>query len=94
MDADLSVPIDALTGALRALVNGDAPIVIGSRKIQGARIEQRQPLLRKCLGDGFTWCARLLVWRTMSRSPVVFDVDSARTTWRFTAQGRLRESRI
>jgi dolichyl-phosphate beta-glucosyltransferase len=65
MDADLSVPIDELTGALAALVNGDAAIVIGSRKIEGARIERRQPLLRELLGHGFTWCARLLLWRTI-----------------------------
>ena len=65
MDADLSVPIDELTGALAALVSGDAPIVIGSRKIQGARIVRRQPLLREILGHGFTWCARLLLWRNI-----------------------------
>ncbi|MDA1183137.1 MAG: glycosyltransferase family 2 protein [Acidobacteria bacterium] len=65
MDADLSVPITELTGALTALADGDAPIVIGSRKVQGARIEQRQPWLREILGHGFTWFTGLLLWRTI-----------------------------
>jgi dolichyl-phosphate beta-glucosyltransferase len=65
MDADLSVPIDELTGALAVLTGGEAAIVIGSRKIKGARIEQRQPLLREYLGHGFTWFTRLLLWRTI-----------------------------
>ena len=65
MDADLSVPITELTGAMAALVSGDTPIVIGSRKVQGSRIEQRQPLHREILGSGFTWLARLLLWRTI-----------------------------
>ena len=65
MDADLSVPIDALSGALATLTSGDAAIVIGSRKIKGARIEQRQPLLREYLGHGFTLFTRLLLWRTI-----------------------------
>lgn len=65
MDADLSVPIDELTGALAALSGSDAPILIGSRKVPGARIEWRQPRFRECLGNGFTWLARLLLWRTI-----------------------------
>ena len=63
MDADLSVPIDALVGALATLTSGDAAIVIGSRKIKGARIEKRQPLLREYLGHGFTFFTRVLLWR-------------------------------
>jgi dolichyl-phosphate beta-glucosyltransferase len=62
MDADLSVPIDELGGAFAALSQGDAAILIGSRKIAGARIERRQPLLREYLGHGFTYLARLLLW--------------------------------
>jgi dolichyl-phosphate beta-glucosyltransferase len=62
MDADLSVPIDQLAGALAALESGDASIVIGSRRAAGARIERRQPRLREYLGYGFTWLSRLLIW--------------------------------
>lgn len=61
MDADLAVPIDELTGAVAALVEGAEPIVIGSRRSQGARIEQPQPWLRQKLGAGFTLLARLLI---------------------------------
>lgn len=67
MDADMSVPIEELTGAFAALSTGDAPIVIGSRKIAGARIERPQPFLRTWLGHGFTWLARLLL------SPRILD---------------------
>lgn len=62
MDADLSVPVNELTGAFAAMSAGDEPILIGSRKAKGARIERRQPLLREYLGHGFTYLARLLLW--------------------------------
>lgn len=67
MDADLSVPIEELTGALEVLSKGECPILIGSRKIRGARIERRQPLLRQYLGHGFTWLARAML------SPSIVD---------------------
>jgi dolichyl-phosphate beta-glucosyltransferase len=67
MDADLSVPIEELTGALVALSQSDCPVLIGSRKVSGARIERRQPIIREYLGHGFTWLARALL------SPSIVD---------------------
>jgi dolichyl-phosphate beta-glucosyltransferase len=67
MDADMSVPIEELTGAFAALSTGDIPVLIGSRKIAGARIERPQPFLRTWLGGGFTCLARLLL------SPKILD---------------------
>ena len=62
MDADLSVPIEELTGAVAAISETGTAILIGSRKMPGARIEERQPILREILGNGFTRLARLLLW--------------------------------
>jgi dolichyl-phosphate beta-glucosyltransferase len=67
MDADMSVPIEELGGAFAALSTGDVPIVIGSRRVAGARIERPQPFLRAWLGHGFTWLARHLL------SPTILD---------------------
>lgn len=61
MDADLSVPVQTLDGALDTLARGDAAILIGSRRVTGAQIERRQPRLRESLGFGFTWLTRLLL---------------------------------
>lgn len=61
MDADLSVPVEQLAGAFTRLSEGDEPILIGSRRTAGARIERRQPRLRECLGYGFTWLAQVLI---------------------------------
>lgn len=61
MDADLSVPIDEVDRCLELLERDGHPIVIGSRKVPGARILIRQPILREVMGHGFTWLARLMV---------------------------------
>lgn len=62
MDADLSVPIEELAGALAALSGGDDAVLIGSRKIPGSQVERHQPLIREYLGNCFTLLARLLLW--------------------------------
>jgi dolichyl-phosphate beta-glucosyltransferase len=67
MDADLAVPIEDLAGAVAALIGGPEPIVIGSRRFHGARIERPQPWVRQTLGSGFTLLARLLI------SPAIVD---------------------
>lgn len=59
MDADLSVPLDEIGPCLDLLERQGHLIVIGSRKIRGARILIRQPVLREAMGHGFTWLARL-----------------------------------
>lgn len=61
MDADLSVPIDELGPAVAVMARDGHRILIGSRRIAGARIERHQPRLRECLGYGFTGLARGLL---------------------------------
>jgi len=67
MDADLSVPIDELTGALAAISCGNHGVLIGSRRVRGARIEGPQPVVRILLGLVFTSLARLVL------SPAIVD---------------------
>ena len=59
-DADLSTPIECADDLLPPLEEG-YDVVLGSRKMRGARLEVRQPWLRETLGKGFTWIARRLI---------------------------------
>jgi len=61
-DADLSTPIEELEKFLGHLRNG-VQVAIGSRKMPGAIIEERQPFLREAMGRVFTFLTRLLVVR-------------------------------
>ena len=61
MDADLSVPIEEVTGALAALSTGDHSVLIGSRRVRGARIEGPQPFVRIWLGLVFTALTRVVL---------------------------------
>ncbi|MBK8178239.1 MAG: glycosyltransferase [Planctomycetes bacterium] len=60
LDADLSTDLADLEPLLAALAAG-AEVAVGSRRVQGARIERRQPLLREWLGRVFSRLARLCV---------------------------------
>lgn len=59
-DADLSVPISALDPFLARLEAG-ADVVIGSRRVPGAKIVRHQPPLRERLGTVFRDLASLFV---------------------------------
>ena len=59
-DADLSTPIEELGRLLPCLANG-VDVVIGSRKMPGAVIEERQPWLRESMGRVFTLLINLLL---------------------------------
>jgi len=61
-DADLSTPIEELDHLLPHLANG-VQIAIGSRKMPGAVIDVRQPLLREAMGRIFTLLINVLVVR-------------------------------
>jgi len=61
-DADLSTPIEELEKLLPQLSNG-VQIAIGSRKMPGAVIAVRQPLLREAMGRVFTMLVNVLVVR-------------------------------
>jgi hypothetical protein len=59
-DADLSTPIEDLEKLHTAIEQG-ADVAIGSRKMAGAVIEARQPVLREAMGRAFTWLTNVLV---------------------------------
>jgi dolichyl-phosphate beta-glucosyltransferase len=61
-DADLSTPIEELDHLLPFLRNG-TDVVIGSRKMPGAVIETRQPILREMMGRVFTALTNVFVVR-------------------------------
>jgi glycosyltransferase involved in cell wall biosynthesis len=59
-DADLSTPIEELAKLMTA-VGGGADVAIGSRKMVGSLIEERQPWLREAMGRVFTWLTQNLI---------------------------------
>ncbi len=59
-DADLSTPIEEIVG-LEAALEAGADIAIGSRAVEGARIEVRQSLFRESAGRAFNTLVRLLL---------------------------------
>jgi dolichyl-phosphate beta-glucosyltransferase len=60
MDADHATPIAEWDRFAPLLADG-APVVIGSRKMAGARILQRQPPWREAAGRTFTWLANRIL---------------------------------
>ena len=78
-DADLSTPIDELDRFLPYLRDG-AHVVIGSRKMDGAVLEVRQPILREAMGRVFTLLTQILVVRVSDATCgfKLFTRDAAR----------------
>lgn len=56
-DADLATPASAITDAVALLAAG-ADVVVGSRRVAGAELTVRQPVLRRIGGAGFRWLTR------------------------------------
>jgi len=56
-DADLSTPIEELS-ALMAALDAGADVAIGSRQLDPARVQRRQPRHRQLLGRGFNQLVR------------------------------------
>lgn len=63
-DADLSVPITNLDKFLIELKKTD--VVIGSRRIKGAKILTHQPWLRESLGRGYTFLTKFITGVNLS----------------------------
>ena len=59
-DADLSVPIEALSTFLTILENG-CDVAVGSRRNPGAVLEVHQPLYRELMGKVFTWLSNWIL---------------------------------
>lgn len=59
IDADMSTSPQELLKAL-PLIESGCPVIIGTRKAKGAKMVPPQPILRRKLGEGYTWLARLV----------------------------------
>lgn len=60
-DIDLSVPIEFAEQFLEAAHQG-ADVVIGTRAVEGSKVEVRQFWLRELLGEAFTFLTNLILW--------------------------------
>lgn len=58
VDADLSTPIEELAKLRPHLA--EAPLVLGSRSVQGSEVAQRQPFYREMMGRTFNLIIRIL----------------------------------
>jgi len=70
-DADLSTPIEEITGFLKALQEG-YDIVIGSRALPESNIEIHQAPLREIMGKAFNVIARMFSFRDIRDSQCGF----------------------
>lgn len=59
-DADCAPSLVSL-GAMEDALREGADVVVGSRLAPGARIGQRQPLLRRMMGSTFQWLCRFIL---------------------------------
>jgi hypothetical protein len=59
MDVDLATPLE-FVAPCRARLDGGADVVIGSRRVPSAQIEQHQPPVREFLGRGFSMLSRTI----------------------------------
>lgn len=60
-DADGSTAIESVAAVVDRVREGDADLVVGSRRHSDADVMHSQSSLRKRLGDGFAWLARRLL---------------------------------
>lgn len=80
-DADLSTPIEELTGLLRLLTHGKCDIAIGSRALAMSRIIRKQPWWRRGMGKIFNRIVRFAVldeFRDTQCGFKLFPADLAR----------------
>lgn len=91
-DADLSTPIEEITGFLTDLQEGSAGVVIGSRAIDRSSVEVRQNPFREFMGRTFNFLAQALTFKGIQDSQcgfkaftrqAAFDLFSRQTLDRF-----------
>ena len=75
-DADLSTPIEELPRLVEAL-DGGADVAIGSRAVEGARIEVHQPAYREAMGRLFNGLVQLLLLPGLQDTQCGFKLFSA-----------------
>jgi glycosyltransferase involved in cell wall biosynthesis len=77
LDVDLSTPIQMLD-RVWPILDGGAHVVVGSRRMPGARIEVHQPWIREHLGDVFRRTTRVLLGIPLSDLTCGFKVFRGR----------------
>lgn len=86
-DADLSTPIEELDRFLPLLIEKKADVVIGSRAVKGANIQERQPFFREWMGRVFNCVAAAFAFRGIKDSQCGFKCFSSEAAEKiFTAQ--------
>jgi dolichyl-phosphate beta-glucosyltransferase len=76
-DADLSTPIEELPRLMAELDRG-ADVAIGSRAVEGARIEIHQPAYREAMGRVFNWLVQALLLPGLKDTQCGFKLFTAR----------------
>ncbi len=76
-DADLSTPIEEMD-RLAARIDGGAEIAIGSRAVDGSRVELHQPAYRELMGKSYNRLLRLLVLPGLHDTQCGFKLFTAR----------------
>ncbi len=89
-DADLSTPPEELDNFWPWLDKG-YEVVIGSRKMEGAQLDRRQPWLREHMGKVFTWLSDRLVTRNISDVTCGFKCFSRRAAHDLFRRGRIND---
>ncbi len=84
-DADGATPIETVEAFLPHLRRG-ADVVVGSRQIEGAKIQIKQPAFRRFLSGGYRWLCQKLATPGISDVTCGFKVVSRRSAQRFAEQ--------
>jgi dolichyl-phosphate beta-glucosyltransferase len=61
MDADGATPVRELGCLSEPIIKGHADVVVGSRRVEGATVEDDQPVLRRLLGRVFAWHTQVVL---------------------------------
>ncbi len=89
-DADQSTPFGEMEKFLPAVEQGH-PVIIGTRKSQGANIEKHQPWLRETMGKGFTFLSRRLIGVQVSDFTCGFKVFSREAAREIFSRQRIHD---
>ncbi|MBU0569235.1 glycosyltransferase [Patescibacteria group bacterium] len=78
-DIDLATPLKFVNIFLKQARKG-SDVIIGSRKVRGAKLIKRQPLLRETLGKGFTFLSCLTLGVNVTDFTCGFKLFSKKAT--------------
>lgn len=90
LDVDMSTPIEMLDRVWPELEAGNQ-VVVGARRIEGAKIEVHQPMVREALGDFFRRATRWLLGIPVSDITCGFKAFDGRIARRLFAAMQLND---